>query len=49
MPTAVTINGEVRTFDMDADTPLLWLLRDVHYEPSEASLTISGTSRICFG
>jgi hypothetical protein len=45
MPTAAIINGEARTFDMDADTPLPWLLRDVHYEPPEASLTISGTSR----
>src|SRR5271169_7022111 len=26
---AIKINGEVRTFDVPGDTPLLWVLRDV--------------------
>jgi isoquinoline 1-oxidoreductase alpha subunit len=29
MPQAVTINGTTRSVDVDDDTPLLWVLRDV--------------------
>ena len=28
MAISITINGEVREFDLDPDTPLLWALRD---------------------
>lgn len=28
MPCALTVNGRRRTVDVDADTPLLWVLRD---------------------
>jgi isoquinoline 1-oxidoreductase alpha subunit len=28
MPYTLTINGQTRTVDVDADTPLLWVLRD---------------------
>jgi isoquinoline 1-oxidoreductase alpha subunit len=28
MPISMTINGRPRTVDVDADTPLLWILRD---------------------
>lgn len=29
MPTTININGVSRTVDVDGDTPLLWVLRDV--------------------
>src|SRR6267142_3134198 len=29
MPHAITVNGIARTVDVDEDTPLLWVLRDV--------------------
>ena len=29
MPATVKINGVARTVDVDGDTPLLWVLRDV--------------------
>jgi isoquinoline 1-oxidoreductase alpha subunit len=29
MPNTININDESRTFDVDGDTPLLWVLRDV--------------------
>jgi aerobic-type carbon monoxide dehydrogenase small subunit (CoxS/CutS family) len=29
MATTVTINGAARTIDVDDDTPLLWVIRDV--------------------
>ncbi len=28
MPYSLTVNGETRTVDVEADTPLLWVLRD---------------------
>ena len=29
MPHTLTINGKTRSVDVDDDTPLLWVLRDV--------------------
>ena len=28
MPITLTVNGQVRTLDVDPDTPLLWAIRD---------------------
>src|SRR5258707_12029817 len=39
MPHAITVNGIARTVDVDDDTPLLWVLRDV--------LGITGTKFGC--
>jgi isoquinoline 1-oxidoreductase subunit alpha len=39
MAFTVNVNGTPRTVDVDADTPLLWVLRDV--------LGISGTKFGC--
>src|ERR1700745_3037838 len=39
MAIAINVNGTTRTIDVDADTPLLWALRDV--------LGISGTKFGC--
>ncbi len=39
MKTAITVNGERREVDVEADTPLLWVLRD--------ALRLSGTKYGC--
>jgi len=39
MPVSFVVNGEARTVDADADTPLLWVLRD--------NLNLTGTKFGC--
>lgn len=39
MPYSIVVNGKLRTVDVDADTPLLWVIRD--------SLSLTGTKYGC--